>query len=462
MVFSSTVFLFLFLPAVLLVYYNPFVRNQTFRNAVLLLASLGFYAWGEPVFVFLMLMSIALTYSFGLWISRAKARKRVLILGVGCHVAILAVFKYLSFALSQLGLLLHWDGQTPAIALPIGISFFTFQMMSYQFDVYYGKEEAQKNILDLSLYIAFFPQLIAGPIVRYDQIAGQLRERRTTSAGFTWGMQRFLLGLGKKALLANYLAVIADNIFDTYVPSGCSVLAAWLGAIAYTLQIYFDFSGYSDMAIGLGRMFGFTFPENFNYPYAAASVTDFWRKWHISLSGWFRDYVYIPLGGNRVGKRRWMFNLFIVWLLTGIWHGANWTFLIWGLFYFLLLLLEKTTRFTERLGAFSHVYTLLAVCLAWVLFRAESVPAALHYLGTMFGICATALADAVFLNYIANGGILLLLAAVLSLPVLPLVRKRFGSKSWYPLTSLGTLAVFLLSLFAVVGESYNPFIYFNF
>lgn len=336
-------------------------------------------------------------------------------------------------------------------------------MMSYLFDIYYARAVVQKNIIYVGLYVAFFPQLIAGPIVRYDQIANQLKERRTTGKDMTIGMQRFIIGLAKKVLLSNYLAVIADNIFGVYEPQGCSVLTAWLGAIAYSLQIYFDFSGYSDMAIGLGRMFGFYFPENFNYPYIAKSVTDFWRRWHISLSGWFRDYVYIPLGGNRVSHGRWVFNLFLVWLLTGVWHGANWTFLIWGLFYFLLLLWEKISHITERLGVFSHVYTLFVVCLAWVFFRAEHLTAALHYLGTMFGIRATVFIDSVFSNYFTHGGgVLLLIACILSLPVLPLFHKRFGGKRWYPLTIFCTVAVFVLSLFAVIGETYNPFIYFNF
>ncbi|MCM1062958.1 MAG: MBOAT family protein [Eubacterium sp.] len=464
MVFSSTVFLFLFLPAVLLVYYNPFVKGQTFRNIVLLFASLGFYAWGEPVYVFLLLFSIILTYSVGLWMAHAddqKTQKKILTVGIACHVIILFIFKYLSFLLSQLGLLSH-SRQTLSITLPIGISFFTFQMMSYLFDVYYKKAEVQKNILYVGLYVAFFPQLIAGPIVRYDQIADQLKNRTASAEGLTLGMYRFTIGLAKKVLLANYLAVIADNIFDIYIPEGGAVLTAWLGAIAYTLQIYFDFSGYSDMAIGLGHMFGFTFPENFNYPYAAKTVTDFWRRWHISLSGWFRDYVYIPLGGNRVTPRRWIFNLFIVWLLTGIWHGANWTFLVWGLFYFLLLLIEKTTHFTEKLGIFSHIYTLLAVCLAWVVFRSESLSAALHYLGTMIGIGAKSLYDGVFVNYITHGGVFFLATSVLAFPLLPFLRKRFGEKFLPPLKGLCTLALFLFSLLLVIGQTYNPFIYFNF
>lgn len=464
MVFSSTVFLFLFLPLVLLFYYCPAVKSQTARNAALFLASVGFYAWGEPVFVFLMLFSILVTYASGRLISHfehKKTRKIFLSLGIIYHATVLVIFKYLSFLLAQLGLLFHTDWEL-SLPLPLGISFFTFQMMSYLFDVYYEKADIQKNILYMGLYVVLFPQLIAGPIVRYSQIAAQLKERHFGRENFTCGMSRFILGLGKKTLLANYLAVIADNIFDNYALAGCSVLTAWLGAVSYMLQIYFDFSGYSDMAIGLGRMFGFSFPENFNYPYAAKSITDFWRRWHISLSSWFRDYVYIPLGGNRVSQKRWIVNLFTVWLLTGIWHGANWTFIIWGMGYFLLLLLEKTTGFTEKTGIFSHVYTLFSVCILWVVFRSGSIGAAAHYLLIMSGIGADSFADGVFAHYLLHGGFVLAAAVIFSVPLLPFLQKRFGEKRWYPLTSIGFLGVFLLSLLSVIGETYNPFIYSNF
>ena len=332
MVFSSTVFLFLFLPVTVLVYYNPFCTGRRFRNLFLLLASLAFYAWGEPLFVFLMILSIVVGWLIGLKISvsAGQRRKTFLTIGVVFHLALLFVFKYLTFVAGELGWLLAQDFSFINITLPIGISFFTFQLLSYLFDVYYGKAAAQKNVLNLGLYISLFPQLIAGPIVRYDTIAAQIEGRRETLGGFADGMMNFIYGLAKKILIANYMAQVADNIFDT--EQSLSVLTAWLGGVAYTLQIYFDFSGYSDMAIGLGKMFGFTFPENFRYPYIAKSCTEFWRRWHISLGSWFRDYVYIPLGGNRVGKARWVINLLAVWSLTGLWHGANWTFLVWGLF----------------------------------------------------------------------------------------------------------------------------------
>lgn len=351
MVFSSTLFLFLFLPLTLMIYYNPFVRSRKFRNRCLLVASLFFYAWGEPFFVWLMVLSIAVGWACGRAMERAASRrqeKRILTAGVVFHVGLLFVFKYLTFVVSQLGLLLHEDFSAIHIALPIGISFFTFQLLSYLSDIYYGRSKAQQSVLAVGLYIALFPQLIAGPIVRYETIEQQIEHRVENIADFSSGMMCFIYGLGKKVVIANYMGVVADNIFDG--GGSLSLATAWYGAFAYTLQIYFDFSGYSDMAIGFGRMFGFHFMENFNYPYISRSATEFWRRWHISLGTWFRDYVYIPLGGNRVTRRRWGYNLFVVWALTGIWHGANWTFLCWGLWYFVLLLVEKLTGFPEKLG----------------------------------------------------------------------------------------------------------------
>ena len=351
MVFSSTLFLFLFLPLTLMIYYNPFVRSRKFRNRCLLVASLFFYAWGEPFFVWLMVLPIAVGWACGRAMERAASRrqeKRILTAGVVFHVGLLFVFQYLMFAASQLGLLLHEDFSAIHIALPIGISFFTFQLLSYLFDIYYGRSKAQQSVLAVGLYIALFPQLIAGPIVRYETIEQQIEHRVENNPDFSSGMMCFIYGLGKKVVIANYMGVVADNIFDG--GGSLSLATAWYGAFAYTLQIYFDFSGYSDMAIGFGRMFGFHFMENFNYPYISRSATEFWRRWNISLGTWFRDYVYIPLGGNRVTRRRWGYNLFVVWALTGIWHGANWTFLCWGLWYFVLLLVEKLTGFPEKLG----------------------------------------------------------------------------------------------------------------
>ena len=373
----------------------------------------------------------------------------------------LFVFKYLTFCSQQIGLLLHMDMSGVDIALPIGISFFTFQLLSYLFDIYYGKAQPQNNVLNTGLYIALFPQLIAGPIVRYDLIEKQIMERRESLEDVAEGMLRFIYGLGKKVLIADYMAQVADNIFDAGVPM--SVGTAWLGAVAYTLQIYFDFSGYSDMAIGLGRIFGFRFPENFNYPYIARSVTDFWRRWHISLSSWFRDYVYIPLGGNRCSRKRWLWNLFVVWALTGIWHGANWTFLCWGLWYFLLLIFEKQTGFAEKIGMFSHVYALLAIILGWVIFRSDSIGQAVEYICMMFAFGNTAIADSNFMYYLSGSWVVFIYAVLLSVPVVPFFQKKINKFCWgRNAESLLGAGIFLMAVLKCISSSYNPFIYFNF
>lgn len=423
----------------------------------LLLASLGFYAWGEPIFVFLMMLSIVAGYLVGLHL-QSPQRKYWLIAGICFHVGMLFVFKYLTFVLGQMGLLTG-GLEGFKIALPIGISFFTFQLLSYLFDVYYGKAEAQRNILNLGLYIALFPQLIAGPIVRYEAIANEIMGRKENLADFSEGMLRFIYGLAKKMLIANYMGQLADTVFN--MQGNLSVGTAWLGAIAYTLQIYFDFSGYSDMAIGLGRMFGFHFAENFNYPYIAKSATEFWRRWHISLGSWFRDYVYIPLGGNRCSRQRWVLNLFVVWALTGIWHGANYTFLAWGLFYFVLLLAERLTHFHEKLYCFSHVYAMIAVTVGWVMFRSENLTAGIQYISMMFGVGSLGLADKYFWLYLGQTYSVLTAGIIFSFPILPWLKKHGGrlAENLEPLAALG---LFVLTLIIAVSASYNPFIYFNF
>ncbi|MBQ6774528.1 MAG: MBOAT family protein [Synergistaceae bacterium] len=444
MVFSSGVFLFAFLPCLLILYYC--VKALSVRNYILLAASLLFYAWGEPLFIFIMSAAIVINWLIALLMTSHK--KLWLIIAVCLDLSLLGVFKYASFIAANLGRELN-------IALPIGISFFTFQMMSYIFDVYYGKSKAQKNLLYVALYISFFPQLIAGPIVRYNRIEGEISERNENFNNFPDGVRRFIYGLGKKVLLANFLAVIADNIF-TYIINP-SVMMSWLGAIAYTLQIYFDFSGYSDMAIGLGLMFGFHFEENFNYPYIASSVTDFWHRWHISLSTWFRDYVYIPLGGSRVSKARHILNIFTVWLLTGIWHGANWTFILWGLIYFIVLLIEKETRIIAHMKIFSHVWTLLIIILAWVIFRSESVSQGINYISGMFGMNSNAFYDGGFIFYI-KGSWIVLIAALIG--CLPFMGKMIARVKWLEVSWLAL--VLAISLCEIISSSYNPFIYFNF
>ena len=457
MVFSSTVFLFLFLPLALCIYYNPFIKGRTFRNTFLLLVSLLFYAWGEPVFVLLMLLSIGVAYIVGNNLHR-KNRKSWLIAGVLFYMGLLFIFKYLTFVLGQLGLL---TGRLEGfeIDLPIGISFFTFQLLSYIFDVYYSKAEPQKSVFQLGLYIALFPQLIAGPIVRYDAIASEITERKENLTDFSEGMLRFIYGLAKKVLIANYMGQLADTIFA--MEGSLSVGTAWLGAVAYTLQIYFDFSGYSDMAIGLGRMFGFHFAENFNYPYISKSATEFWRRWHISLGSWFRDYVYIPLGGNRCSRWRWVMNLFTVWALTGIWHGANYTFFVWGLFYFVLLMVEKFTSFPQKLGMFAHVYAMVAVMIGWVMFRSENLGAGISYIGMMFGAGSIGLADDYFWLYFSQTASVLMVGIILSLPIIPWLKKN-GGEIYENIEPFAAFGLFLLTLVVTVSASYNPFIYFNF
>lgn len=461
MVFSSGIFLFLFLPIVLLIYYNPLIRSRSFRNIFLFLASIIFYAWGEPVYVLLMLSSIVVNWLFGRCIMAGKNSTVIAALAVVYNLAFLFVFKYLDFAITNCNNLLNLSIPLFGIELPIGISFYTFQAMSYVIDVKRKPELAQRSLLNVGLYIACFPQLIAGPIVRYETVAQQIRERTESWNDVTVGLRRFLWGLAKKVILANNLAKFADLAFDG---TELSTALAWLGAAAYMLQIYFDFSGYSDMAIGLGRMFGFRFDENFNYPYAASGITDFWRRWHISLSTWFRDYVYIPLGGNRVRPARHILNLFLVWLLTGIWHGANWTFILWGLIYFLLLMLEKYTPLKRVPKLVGHLYTLLAVCLCWVLFRAASLSSALEYLKAMFGAAPLGIWDGNASIVLTNGFVYFLLGAILSFPIVPFfAKKTFVQKPGVQyLLAFFQLLAFLLTIGFILSSSYDPFIYFNF
>lgn len=465
MVFSSTVFLFLFLPIVLIAYYNPIFKSLAFKNAVLIVSSIFFYAWGEPVYVLLMLGSVVMNWALGLIVHKNKGNgksKAALTVSVILNIGMLFVFKYLTFTLQNINALLHTDINTLNITLPIGISFFTFQAMSYVIDVYRGDGEVQKNPCNVALYISFFPQLIAGPIVRYQTIADQIKERHENFDDFTNGVYRFMIGFIKKVLIANNVAIVADGIFDGEVGS---VSSAWLGALAYTLQILFDFSGYSEMAIGLGKMFGFDFLENFDYPYISKSVSEFWRRWHISLGTWFRDYVYFPLGGSRVKKKsRLVFNLFVVWTLTGIWHGANWTFVVWGLFYFVILTLEKLTGFTKKLGIFSHIYTMLLVIIGWVVFRAKDIASALAYLGDMFGFGSLPLYDETTVFYLSNYSFFLVLGVICCFPIIRTLKKKINTDRPIFTIASGLLlaALFLVSVTYTIKGTYNPFIYFNF
>lgn len=465
MVFSSTVFLFLFLPLIILLYYNPIIKSRRFRNIIIFSGSIVFYSWGEHKFVFVMLFSIFVNWILGIIIDgcESKLRKIWFIAALIFDIGILFVFKYAGFTVKNINYIL--DNKLPDvnIALPIGISFFTFQILSYIIDLYKKKVDVQRSFLNLGVYISMFPQLIAGPIVRYDTIAKEIDGRKENITDFTEGFCRFVYGLGKKVLIANYMAVVADNIFA--FSGSIAFITAWIGIIAYTLQIYFDFSGYSDMAVGLGRIFGFHFNENFNYPYIAKSVTEFWRRWHISLSSWFRDYIYIPLGGNRCSRIKWVRNLFIVWLLTGIWHGANWTFIVWGLIYFVMLLFEKLTKFPGKLNVVSHIYTVLIVIIAWVFFRSPSLRDAIDYIGVMFGINSGGLTDRLGIDMLQSCRIILPIAIILTTPIYKKLLEFISRKSQFAkivAENLALMFIFVLSVLACVKSSYNPFIYFNF
>ena len=465
MVFSSMTFLFVFLPLLLAAYYLLPARARAWRNGVLLGFSLFFYAYGGPPFLLLMLLSIAVNYTGALWAAPGRRHPRAaMALTTAADLALLGWFKYAGFFFSNLARV--WTGlPVPEVTLPIGISFFTFQGLSYVLDVYRGQARAQRNPLHVALYISLFPQLVAGPIVRYTTVAEEILTRRETFSGFSAGAVRFLFGLAKKMLLANQLGLMADEIVAVR-PEFFTVSLTWLGAIAYTGQIYFDFSGYSDMAIGLGHMFGFHFLENFNYPYLSRSVTEFWRRWHISLSTWFRDYVYFPLGGSRVdSKGKHIRNLFVVWLLTGIWHGANWTFIVWGLFYFVLLMLEKYGHLGRGWPAVCQwLFTFLMVNFAWVLFRADSLGAAAQVLKAMFGLGAGLWSSETGL-YLRENWTVLLAGALFAAPVAACLRERTNQcRSVLLAVGYGLLAaaIFLVSASLIIKGTYNPFIYFNF
>ena len=469
MVFSSLIFTFYFLPVVLILYY---LAQEKYRNYILLVSSLCFYAYGEPKFVFVMAGSILLNYGIALLIDRyRKHAKGLLTADILLNVGILFVCKYLNFSISVTNSLFHREFSLLPIALPIGISFFTFQALSYVIDVYRGTVAVQKNPLYTALYISFFPQLIAGPIVRYHDIESQITNRRTDVQVFGEGVKRFLLGFCKKVILANNLAVIAEEVFAMPFTT-VNPLVLWLGSVCYSLQIFYDFSGYSDMAIGLGKMFGFHFQENFNYPYISGTVTEFWRRWHISLSQWFRDYVYIPLGGSRVSRLTAIRNMLVVWLLTGIWHGANFTFIFWGLGYFILLVAEKyllrpSERNSTLLRVFWRIVTLLCVNWGWVIFNSPSLKSGLRYCLSMLGVYVHRFAwDASMQAYMREYGIYILLGILFSTPVLKILRKKLGSSKaaalWDATEPLGYGVVLLWAVSFLILGAHKPFIYFNF
>lgn len=466
MVFSSTIFLCVYLPLVLLGYY---ICPKKGRNLFLLIVSLVFYAWGEPKYVFLMIFSILVNYIFGRLMDKNRGRQKrmklMLVLSVVIDIGLLSVFKYTDFIITNVNAIFGSSFDLLKIALPIGISFYTFQAMSYTIDVYRNDVRVQKNLIDFGMYITMFPQLIAGPIVRYADVQDQLAERSVTTADFSEGVMRFVVGLGKKVLLANQMGAVWSEIYA--LGGDVSALMAWTGAIAYTFQIYFDFSGYSDMAIGLGRMFGFKFPENFRYPYQSVSITDFWRRWHITLSTWFKEYLYIPLGGNRCGLARQALNLLIVWSLTGFWHGAGWNFVMWGLYYFVILFIEKLflLKALDKLPKlFRHVYALLLIVIGWVIFASDDVSVLLPYLGSMFG--ANGAVGGMDVYTLFTKAVLLIICCVASTE---LPKRLFLSatgamneKAAFTIKSVMTIALLALSMILLIGDSYNPFLYFRF
>ena len=468
MVFSSIIFMFTFLPLSLLLYY---IMPRKFKNLILLMISLVFYAWGEPVYVLLMIFTIVFDYIMALIIDRNredKVKSKVIFIGtIGVNLLILGFFKYYGFLIDNINLLFNLNLQYKNLALPIGISFYTFQTLSYVVDVYLDKVKVQKSLISFALYVTMFPQLVAGPIVKYSDIDYQLTNRKESINKFGQGVDRFIIGLGKKVLLANNIGIIWTTIQAMNIDS-ISVLTSWIGIIAYTFQIYFDFSGYSDMAIGLGKMFGFEFIENFNYPYISTSISEFWRRWHISLGTWFREYVYIPLGGNRVSTLKHIRNLFVVWLLTGLWHGASWNFVVWGLYYGFILFMEKIIlhKVLSKTPKFiKHIYTMLLVMIGWVLFGSVDLTSALEYLKVMFGLSGNALVDNSAIYYLYTNIKLLIILTLCSTPIVSIIFRQIIKKG----KSVGILfavsiniIIILISIAYLVNETYNPFLYFRF
>ena len=467
MVFSTPIFMFYFLVLTLFLYY---IVPRRGRNVVLLVSSLFFYWWGERAYVAIMFLSTAIDYTHGLLVERCKARgndkgaKMAVASSIVFNLALLCFFKYWDFiagSLQSVGLTFM---PVLGVHLPIGISFYTFQTMSYTIDVYRGDARAQRNILNFGTFVTLFPQLIAGPIIKYKDLGDQIDRRDYSADKFSSGVQIFMVGLAKKLLIANNVGMLWDS-YKAMAPAELTVAGAWLGVLAFTFQIYFDFSGYSDMAVGLGRMLGFEFLPNFNYPYISKSITEFWRRWHISLSTWFREYLYIPLGGNRRGKGRQVFNLLVVWAATGIWHGANWTFLFWGLYFFVLLMVEKflLLKPLEKAPAIvGHVYTLFLVMVSWAIFAIEDLGHLASYLRVMFGLGGVPLADGTFGYYLTSFLPVLCVAAVASTPLGRAIYRSMGTRAQQAVCTVLVAAGLLVCTAYLVAGTYNPFLYFNF
>ncbi len=467
MVFSTPIFMFYFLVLTLFLYY---IVPRRGRNVVLLASSLFFYWWGERAYVSIMFLSTAIDYTHGLLVERCKARgndkgaKMAVASSIVFNLALLCFFKYWDFiagSLQSVGLTFM---PVLGVHLPIGISFYTFQTMSYTIDVYRGDARAQRNILNFGTFVTLFPQLIAGPIIKYKDLGDQIDRRDYSADKFSSGVQIFMVGLAKKLLIANNVGMLWDS-YKAMAPAELTVAGAWLGVLAFTFQIYFDFSGYSDMAVGLGRMLGFEFLPNFNYPYISKSITEFWRRWHISLSTWFREYLYIPLGGNRRGKGRQVFNLLVVWAATGIWHGANWTFLFWGLYFFVLLMVEKflLLKPLEKAPAIvGHVYTLFLVMVSWAIFAIEDLSHLASYLRVMFGLGSVPLADGTFGYYLTSFLPVLCVAALASTPLGRAIYRSMGTRAQQAVCTVLVAAGLLVCTAYLVAGTYNPFLYFNF
>lgn len=474
MLFSSLTFIFYFLPLCLLLYFIIPKKYIKIKNIILLIFSLIFYAWGEPKYIILMLLTITISWLFGLLIEhydnqkQYKLKKIVFIFSIIVIMSSLLYFKYTNFFIENLNKIFHQNINVKEIILPIGISFYTFQILSYMIDLYRNKIKVQKNVFNLALYISFFPQLIAGPIVRYETIEEQLNNRNESLDKVIYGIERFIIGLGKKVIIANNMAIIADAVFNSTKLNEFSSPVLILGILAYTFQIYFDFSGYSDMAIGLGKIFGFEFLENFNYPYMAKSITDFWKRWHISLTTFFREYVYIPLGGNRVKKTRWIMNMLIVWLLTGFWHGAAWTFILWGLYYFILLIIEKTLLkkiLTKIPNVFKYIFTFILVSIGWTLFRANTITDFITILKNLFtNFNGINLNNFINLNAdIISALPYIILAIIFSTNILVKIENKFKSYILYDIIKkTGLIVIFIICITFLVSSLYNPFIYFRF
>ncbi|GKX32137.1 alginate O-acetylation protein [Vallitalea longa] len=470
MVFSSLVFIFIFLPVTLILY---FIAPKKIRNIILLIVSLIFYAWGEPIYILLMIFSSIVDYIHGMLIEKYRDQgikaKLVVLSSVIINLSLLGFFKYADFIILNINSVLGTSLDTFNLPLPIGISFYTFQTMSYTIDVYRKQAPVQKNPIALATYVTLFPQLIAGPIVRYQTIAHQINNRKETVDKFAHGLERFIIGLGKKVLLANNIGFLWGQIQNTNI-NDLTILTSWLGIIAFGFQIYFDFSGYSDMAIGLGKMFGFDFLENFNYPYISTSITEFWRRWHISLGSWFRDYVYIPLGGNRGSRFKLYRNLFVVWFLTGLWHGASWNFVIWGLYFGFIIAIEKAflLKYINKLWKpIRHLYALLLIIVGWVLFSFDDLEVTIEYLKVMFGFNDVPLINNQFMYYLYTNLILLIVLVVLSTPIIKkwYQTKVSNNKSTKIQEAIMPIALFLILFIStayLVDSTYNPFLYFRF